>query len=172
MRLSDIDSVMAIETEAFPTPWKASAYRYEITENRLARYQVLTVKRGDRPEKIIGYAGYWLLADEVHISTIAVSPSWRQRGLGQLLLLNLLMMATREPAHLVTLEVRKGNVTAQQLYQKFRFEFVGERKRYYQGKEDALLMTVAPLDTAYRIFLKRMRDSLFDRLERNRTLVI
>ena len=81
-------------------------------------------------------------------------------------------MATNEPAKLVTLEVRRGNIAAQQLYRKFRFEIVGERKRYYQGKEDALLMTVTPLDRAYRLFLKQMQNALFGRLEQEQILVL
>ena len=43
----------------FPTPWKASAYEYEVTRNRLAHYQTLSVDQGDRPRQLIGYAGTW-----------------------------------------------------------------------------------------------------------------
>lgn len=165
MRLSDIESVMVIERDAFPTPWRASAYEYEITRNRVASYQVLTAQLGDRPARVIGYSGHWLLVGEVHVSTIAVSPIWRGHGLGELLLLNLLRLAYRQAAQLATLEVRRSNQVAQALYQKYRFEFVGERRRYYQGKEDALLMTVSPLDAEYRSFLRSKQESLFNRLE-------
>jgi ribosomal-protein-alanine N-acetyltransferase len=164
MRLSDIESVMVIEEDAFPTPWRASAYEYEITRNRVASYQTLTVQLADRPTRLIGYSGHWLIAGEAHVSTIAVGPAWRRRGLGELLLLNMLLVAYRQAAQLATLEVRKGNLAAQALYGKYRFELVGERPRYYQGKEDALLMTVEPLDTLYRSFLRRRQESLFDRL--------
>ena len=91
----------------------------------------------------------FVLADQTG-HEIAIGPNWRQRGLGELLLLNLLKMATNEPAKLVTLEVRRGNIAAQQLYRKFRFEIVGERKRYYQGKEDALLIVQAWLDATFQ----------------------
>ncbi len=165
MRLSDIPAVMAIEILAFPTPWKASAYEYEITSNRLANYQVLTAQLGDRPEKLIGYAGFWMMGGEAHISTIAVNPNWQGRGLGELLLLNLLDLTLDQKASLVTLEVRRGNVIAQALYSKYRFLIVGERPRYYQGKEDALLMTVQPLDEKYRHFLRQARQELFKHLE-------
>ena len=85
MRPSDIDQVMVIEEVVFPTPWRASAYEYEITRNRLANYQVLLARVGDRPGLLIGYAGTWTLADELHISTIAVSKKWQGKGLGELL---------------------------------------------------------------------------------------
>ena len=126
---------------------------------------MLTVQLGDQTAGLVGYSGYWLIAGEAHVSTIAVSPTWRGRGLGELLLLNMLLTAYRQAALLATLEVRKGNLVAQALYQKYRFEIVGERPRYYQGKEDALLMTVEPLDRAYRSFLGNMQESLFRRLE-------
>jgi [ribosomal protein S18]-alanine N-acetyltransferase len=170
MSLSDIESVMAIEQTAFPTPWRASAYEYEVAHNRLAHYQVLQAALGDRPSRLIGYAGYWLLGSEAHVSTIALDQDWRGRGLGQLLLLNLLFLAMGEQASMVTLEVRRSNLVAQAVYQKFRFEIVGERKRYYQGKEDALLMTAEPLDREYRAFLQQQKVALFHRLERERPL--
>jgi RimJ/RimL family protein N-acetyltransferase len=75
-----------------------------------------------------------------------------------------------EQASMVTLEVRRSNLVAQAVYQKFRFEIVGERKRYYQGKEDALLMTAEPLDREYRAFLQQQKVALFHRLERERPL--
>jgi ribosomal-protein-alanine N-acetyltransferase len=167
MRLSDITSVMAIEHLSFPTPWKASAYEYEITRNRLASYQVITVRAGDRREEVIGYSGYWLMSGEAHISTIAINPEWRGLGLGELLLLNTLMMACSDAAHLATLEVRKGNEVAQSLYKKYQFQIVGERPRYYQGTEDAILMTAEPLNDDYRVFLRYRRRELFQRLEEN-----
>jgi len=172
MRLSDLTSVMTIEQSAFPAPWRASAYEYELTSNRLASYQVLTVREGDRPAQVIGYAGYWLLVDEAHVSTIAVSGAWRGRGLGELLLLSLLNQAFADEAILATLEVRKSNTVAQALYRKYRFVLVGERRRYYQGKEDALLMTVEPLDRTYREYLRNRQRMLFERLVLERPLEV
>jgi [ribosomal protein S18]-alanine N-acetyltransferase len=164
LRPSDIEAVLAIEKTAFPSPWQASSFHYEVTENRIAKYQALTVRQGDQPSRLIGYAGYWLLVDELHISTIATHPSWRGQGLGELLLINLLFMGYEEPAQLATLEVRAGNTVAQSLYQKYDFAIVGERRRYYQNKEDALIMTVEPLDKAYRQLLAQRRDALYQRL--------
>ena len=165
MRPSDITAVMAIEHVVFPTPWKASAYEYEVTRNRLAHYQVLLVNESDQPRQLIGYGGTWTLADELHVSTIAVSKAWQGRGLGELLFLNMLTLAYDLPVNVATLEVRRGNLTAQSLYQKYRFEVVGERRRYYEGREDALIMTSAPLDAAYRVFLRGRRRALYQRLE-------
>ncbi len=171
MRLSDIETVMSIELNAFPVPWHESAYKYEVAENRLANYQVLTVQLADLPAKVVGYAGYWMLVDEAHISTLAVNSQWLGRGLGELLLINLIRLAYKASARIASLEVRTSNTIAQALYKKYRFEVVGNRRRYYQGKEDALIMTVEPLDSAYSAFLKTAERTLFQRLARDLMMV-
>lgn len=165
LRLSDLETVLAIERLAFPTPTKYNVYRYELTENRLAHYQALTLRAEDGTDRVIGYAGYWLLADEAHISTIAVHPTYRGRGYGELLLLNILFLAYEQEAGLVTLEVRRHNQVAQTLYRKYQLEIVGERRRYYRDTgEDALIMTVTQLDEGYFAFLEEERSRLFARL--------
>jgi ribosomal-protein-alanine N-acetyltransferase len=170
LRLGDLDRVMEIERLVYSAPWQPSSYRHELTSNRYARYQALTIRQDDRPTTLIGYSGYWLLVDEIHVSTIAVHPTWRGRGLGELLFLNTLILAFGEPAHLVTLEVRKSNEVAQALYRKYRLDVVGERRRYYHdNNEDAYIMTIEPLDDNYRQFLREQQSQLFARLgQKNR----
>jgi ribosomal-protein-alanine N-acetyltransferase len=66
---------------------------------------------------------------------------------------------------MATLEVRVSNKVAQVLYAKYGFRVVGRRKRYYtDNQEDALLMTVEPLDEAYQTELARLQEALFVRL--------
>ena len=81
-----------------------------------------------------------------------------------MLLLNLLLEAYTLDAALATLEVRASNSAAQTLYRDFGFEVVGGRKRYYQGREDAIIMTRDPLNREYRSFLGRKQDAIFKRL--------
>lgn len=169
MELNDIEPILAIERASFPTAWSAKGYERELLENRNAFYTTLSHETAGA----VGYAGYWLLADEVHISIIAVDPAWRGRKLGELLLLNLLFSAYTHPAILATLEVRRSNEVAKALYRKYGFEEVGMRPRYYHdNNEDAVLMTVEPLDEAYRQQLDvawqqlyhQLMDSLPDRV--------
>lgn len=165
MELEDIDPVMAIEAHSFPTPWPAGGYRHELTNNRRAHYYVLLCRDQGKPEQIVGYTGYWLMAGEAHISTVAVKPDCRGLGLGELLLLQVLSSADEREAELVTLEVRRSNEVAQSLYRKFGFENVGRRKGYYRDTgEDALLMTVY-LAPAYRNLMAGWRDTLWRRLQ-------
>ncbi len=160
MQVADIPRVMSIERDVFPSPWPAHAYRYELTQNALSRCYVL-----QREDDLVGYGCLWLIVDEAHISTLAVAPAQRGRGLGELVLLVLLNEAIALDAVTATLEVRVSNTGAQALYAKYGFEVVGWRKRYYvDNQEDALIMTVEPLDDAFREMLAARQVNLFRRL--------
>ncbi len=142
MRLDDISAVQAIERASFSAPWPAHAYQAELETNRLAHY--LVIWAGD---ELVGFAGLWLMVDEAHITTFAISPAWRRRHLGERLLLALLDLAVERRAGEATLEVRLSNLAARRLYEKYGFRPVGIRPRYYtDDNEDALIMTTERLD--------------------------
>jgi [ribosomal protein S18]-alanine N-acetyltransferase len=144
MTPADIPAVHAIERASFPVPWPDYAFRQELETNRLAHY--LVVRAGG---KTIAYAGVWIMVDEAHVTTFAVLPAWRRRGVGGRLLLELLRLAREKNARVATLEVRVSNLAARALYQRFGFRPVGVRPRYYSDNgEDALIMTSAPLTSA------------------------
>ena len=135
MTLSDVDGVHAIEAATFPKPWSRKDFVKEMTQNTCARYLVAV-----EDEKIIGFAGAWIVLDEAHITNIAVLKEYRGRGIGRKLTQALLQYCANLRVVYATLEVRKSNAVAQTLYQSLGFEYVGVRKRYYEDNgEDALL---------------------------------
>ncbi|HSB90927.1 MAG TPA: ribosomal protein S18-alanine N-acetyltransferase [Anaerolineales bacterium] len=145
MTLADVPDVAAIDRLSFSLPWPERSYRYELTENPAARLLVAEMPASPRL-RVVGYVGLWLLVDEAHISTIAVHPAERGRGIGETLLLAALDLAARIGAELATLEVRASNAAAQNLYRKHGFEVVGSRPGYYKdNREDAVLMTLSQL---------------------------
>lgn len=186
---ADLPEVLNIERESFPSPWSARAYEYELRYNEMAHYfcvrtwsspsyeanggvfgwlrRALRTKpsNGSEPQ-IVGYVGYWMMAGEAHISTIAVRPEARGRAFGELLLTHVLQDAAARGSHVATLEVRISNLTAQQLYLKYGFDKVGLRKAYYSdNNEDAYIMTTPPLNSAgYRERLERLQTALQMRL--------
>lgn len=180
MTLADVDQVLEIERASFSAPWSARAFRYEIAENEHST--MLTVRSAPRascrwvqwlrrhklidPGPVLGYAGFWLLVDDVHISTIAVHPQWRGRGLGELLLVSLLEKGIALEARRATLEVRISNLAAQGLYRKYGFEIASRRKGYYaDNNEDAYIMVTPPLDTPeFRSSLCQNCDRLREKL--------
>lgn len=161
MTVADISAVRAVEEAAYPH----SAYRnypYELEQNSLAYYFVLRVLPH---EKIIGVSGLWLIADEAHVITIAVQPRWQGLGLGEWLLLNLLEAGQLLNATIATLEVRPTNLPAISLYQKYRFQQVARRARYYNNGEDALIFTTPRLNSpAYQSMLAYRKKQLLARL--------
>lgn len=93
-------------------------------------------------EYIVGIAGFWIMVDEAHITTLATRIAYRRRGIGERLLIQIIEMATQLRANVVTLEARVSNTQAQALYEKYGFQKVGIRKAYYTDNgEDAVLMT-------------------------------
>jgi len=115
---------------------------------------------------IAGFAGLWLMTDEAHITTIAVDPIYRGRGIGELLLLGLIDRAKQIGARWLTLEVRMSNRVAQRLYQKYTFKEMGIRRRYYSDNgEDAQVMWTDPIDSErFREALRQHREVLARKL--------
>lgn len=118
------------------------------------------------PHPLVGYGGIWITVDEGHITTIAVDPSHRGQGVGELLLNGLVDQALQMGAAQLTLEVRITNTVAQQLYQKYGFNVAGVRKRYYtDNEEDALIMWTDSITApGYQTRLRQLRQQLFARL--------
>jgi [ribosomal protein S18]-alanine N-acetyltransferase len=150
MTLDNLPAVHEIERASFSVPWPDEAYRNELLTNRLASYVV--ARAGD---ELIGFGGLWVMVDEAHITTFAVDPRWRRRGVGEWMLHALLDRAVERDAREATLEVRLSNMPARRLYEKYGFRPVGIRPRYYSDNgEDALIMTTDALASA------EMRDRL------------
>ena len=135
MTLQDVDGVFAIESATFAKPWKRQDFVKEMTDNACARYLV-AVENGE----IIGFAGAWIVLDEAHVTNIAVREDQRGRGVGRRLTQALMQYAANLGVVYATLEVRRSNDRAQNLYQSLGYEYVGVRKRYYEDNgEDAFL---------------------------------
>jgi ribosomal-protein-alanine N-acetyltransferase len=180
MRLEDIPQVVNVDALSFPSPWSPASYAFEITNNNTSHMIVLDMQRqtsggwrrvwqrlGGQPEPstIVGYAGMWNISGEAHVSTIAVHPEWRGHGLGEVLLNGLLTRSVALNAEYSVLEVRVSNRSAQNLYRKYGYEIVGDRKGYYRdNNEDAYLMHLAALDAAYVQRLHLLADALRKRV--------
>ncbi|MSP40309.1 MAG: ribosomal-protein-alanine N-acetyltransferase [Deltaproteobacteria bacterium] len=137
MTMADIDEIMVIERSAYRFPWSQGFFLQEL-QVTCAR-SILAEADG----KIVGYALYWLLPEMIDIHNLATHIDYRRRGIGRLLLTQILAQASAQLISRVTLEVRKSNSPAQRLYESCGFLTTGVRKGYYSDNgEDALAMTL------------------------------
>ncbi|NWG33909.1 MAG: ribosomal protein S18-alanine N-acetyltransferase [Chloroflexi bacterium] len=142
MTLEDLPAVVELDALSFSLPWSERSFRFELTDNPVSRCWVAVAE-----EKIVGMIVAWLLADEAHIATLAIHPAYRRQGIARNLLTCALRQMSKEGAVGSFLEVREGNLPAQELYRQFGYQVVGRRKRYYKDtNEDAILMVLSTLD--------------------------
>ncbi|HEY8395030.1 MAG TPA: ribosomal protein S18-alanine N-acetyltransferase [Thermaerobacter sp.] len=142
MTPGDVPLVLAIERRSFPTPWSERAFVSELRDNLYADYIVARFEG-----RLVGYAGMWCILDEAHVTTIAVDPDFRGRGIGDRLLTALEERALRQGCRRMTLEVRVSNHVAQRLYKRHGFRACGLRPGYYTDNgEDAIVMWRDRLD--------------------------
>jgi ribosomal-protein-alanine N-acetyltransferase len=136
MTLDDLDEVLAIEKASFHTPWSRGAFRYELTQNRVARS--LVSRAGS---ELLGYLCLWEIGHEIHVTNLATHPDVRRHGVARVLLGAVLDDARGRAVTLAFLEVRPTNTEALGLYERFGFRVIGRRKGYYfDTGEDALVM--------------------------------
>ena len=112
-------------------------------------------------EYVVGFAGFWFMADEAHLASIAVREEYRRQGIGELLFISIIDLATELDANIITLEVRASNTAALSLYSKYGFIQVGLRRGYYtDDREDAVLMTAENITLAlFQARLQQLRQA-------------
>ncbi len=161
MQVEDLEGVHTVDELSFSMPWPLSSYRFELLENPSSMLWLAEAGWQNGNKAVVGMIVVWMLVDEAHIATIAVHPDYRGRGIGRHLLVHSLQEALHKGATQATLEVRVGNLIAQNLYREFGFRIVGRRAKYYQDNyEDALIMTVEDLNQDMLCKLARTSTSL------------
>lgn len=121
-----IDSVVAIESAAFTTPWQPDTFRDLLERDGII---LLTMTEG---REVIGYAVLWCILEQGELANIALAEKRRGEGLGAHLLRQVLHRAKERGVEKLFLEVRESNAAALALYDRFGFEQVGVRRNYYQ----------------------------------------
>ncbi len=140
MRVEDVEQVLDIERLSFPLPWSRESFIREICEIDNSHLRVVAEDEEARAG-VMGYACWWEVADECHITNFAVAPAHRRKGVADFLLGRVLEDAKGRGLLRATLEVRLGNAAAIALYEKWGFTAAAMRPRYYpDNREDALVM--------------------------------
>ena len=140
MRPADLAEVLAIERESFRSPWSKASFVAELGKS-YGGLRVVRLKEGDHACPVLGYICFWLVADELQITNLAVHPEYRRRSIGWQLLLHALQLGHAAGARLAVLEVDRSNRAARALYEKLGFMVVHKRPCYYpESREDGLVM--------------------------------
>lgn len=134
MNLGDFQEIEPVYNLEFDDFWKPQNLKSEL-QNVSSKY-IVAKENGE----IVGFAGIWYSVDDAHITNIVVRKSYRNKGIGSLLLEKLIELAKTKTS--LTLEVNTKNEIAQKLYLKYGFKNLGIRKKYYDGIEDAYIMTL------------------------------
>jgi len=134
---ADREAVLGLEASSFASPWNAETF-----DSMLANpvSQLYVARAADA--RIVAFCACWVIEDEMHINTIAVDASVRRQGIATALLTAVLRLTGARRA---TLEVRRSNVAAIRLYEKFGFQITAVRPKYYgEPEEDGLILWLNP----------------------------
>lgn len=145
MHLGDLNQVCDIERAVFVDPWSFHMFEEELALPDM--YDLITLRAdGD----LIGYGGLLNIQDESHITNLAIKKEYHSQGFGTILLTELIKLAARNNSKNMSLEVKKDNVAAQNLYKKFDFQKIALRKHYYGYEDHAYIMSTENInDEAY-----------------------
>ncbi|MEA2554582.1 MAG: [ribosomal protein S18]-alanine N-acetyltransferase [Fimbriimonadaceae bacterium] len=130
-----IPPILLIEKESNGAPWSERSFRNEL-DHPFGIFLV-AMENG----QVVGYAGEWLVVDEAHITTVAVAPEHRRKGIGRAITIELLQLAKERGMVCSTLEVRASNEAAIELYKQLGYVETARRRSYYpDNQEDARVM--------------------------------
>ncbi len=128
-----IPAVARLQAVSVDEPWNERMLAESLANG--ARFVV-----GTEGDELVCYAGYIPAPPDADLVSIAVEEAWRRQGLGRRLLAYMLEDAAKQGVSRMVLEVNRANLAAIALYSGLGFKPVGVRKRYYEGKYDALIM--------------------------------
>lgn len=135
-RIYDVPALARIEDKSFAIPWSAAEITRDVAQNDKAYVAVAEIDG-----EPVGYADMWIVAGEAQLFNIVVDPAYRGNEIGLRLLYHMFAVASQASCSVFTLEVRRSNVPAINLYLRSGLKQVGIRKGYYTDNgEDAVLM--------------------------------
>jgi ribosomal-protein-alanine N-acetyltransferase len=140
----DLDDVVALEAASFSNPWSREILARELQHADVSRVYVL--RGADR--QVVAFCACWFIVDEIHINTLAVAASHRRRGIATTLLRFVFDEGRTAGMRRATLDVRRSNEAALQLYRRLGFVVKAVRPNYYaRPEEDSLILWRDELQT-------------------------
>ena len=137
MTLTDFEEIQNILTSEFDDFWNSETLKNEL-ENNNSYYIVAKINNN-----IVGFAGIKNVLDEADIMNVVTRKTYRNQGIGSIILEKLISYAKQNGIKKLTLEVNEQNISAIHLYKKFNFKEIALRKNYYNNTYNAIIMQLA-----------------------------
>lgn len=135
----DLPAILAIENKVHLAPWGEENFKFELSKP----YSHFLVMTDDETDSVVaGYIIYWVLFDDCQILNVVVDLPFRGQGLAKKMIRQSAQTAIQKGIKKVSLEVRKSNSPAIQLYQNLKFVITHLRRGFYSNGEDAYQMTL------------------------------
>jgi ribosomal-protein-alanine N-acetyltransferase len=131
----DINDIVSGETRIFGYSLGYDMIYAELKINPYAHYFVLEIDGG-----FGGYIGLWIYEESAEIINFFVAEEYQGLGFGKLLMEFVIELCESVNVKTISLEVRKDNQKAINLYYKLGFTYSHERKKYYNDSTDALVL--------------------------------
>lgn len=131
-----IDRIVEIENESFTCPWSKKSFEDAAVSDNISVCAAVA-----RDNTVCGFICFMIIDSEAELLNIAVSQNFRKNGIASSLMDHMIIETLSKHVERIFLEVRESNVPARSLYEKYGFEIIGKRRRYYtKPVEDAVIM--------------------------------
>ena len=138
MDIKDLHEVQFIAASSSLNPWSKNMFVGEM-QNPFSHCFITKIRERSKPP-VLGFICFRNIQDESELLNICIHPQYRQLGIGKILMQFYIGFSTRKKIRTFYLEVNSSNLPAIQLYQSFSYQLLGIRKKFYQGRFDAILM--------------------------------
>tara|TARA_Y100001968_G_scaffold17098_1_gene13599 strand:+ start:177 stop:635 length:459 start_codon:yes stop_codon:yes gene_type:complete len=132
-----LDACIDLDVKSLKGLWSKSQWEKELTDPKRICLGIIDLET----KKLLGFCSAWLVIDELHITSVAVHPIHRRKGLGKFLLSDLIKRSSSLGTNQIHLEVKETNNSAKAFYKFMGFKTIGKRSNFYKDGSDALLLT-------------------------------
>ena len=132
-----LNSCIDLDQKSLKGLWTKSQWEKELTDPKRICIGVLDLET----KKILALCSAWLIIDELHITSIAVHPIHQRKGLGKLLISDLIKRSNSLLTNQIHLEVKETNEPAKAFYKSMGFKIIGNRSNFYKDGNDAILFS-------------------------------
>ena len=136
MKETDLNVIMYLENTCFVAPWGLKDVKYELNDNPVSNLWVIESDLTG----VVGFVDYWITFDSATVCQICINPVYQRKGLGSILIEEMIKDCRTENVRNITLEVRDHNVAAIKLYEKHGFKKTIVKEGYYTNGDNALYM--------------------------------